>query len=72
MSHLYIPHHMQGHHTGTSRWPHFCFPWVLILGGNQEVFNGAVAFEVGLYAILTTDLFICFHIEPVCKWCPGC
>ena len=32
----------------------------LSYGGNQEVFNGAVTFEVGLYAIPATDLFDAF------------
>ena len=45
---------------GTSKWPPFVFHGVLIFGGNQEVFNGAVTFEVGLYAILTTGLFNVF------------
>ena len=40
--------------------PTFVFHKVLILGGNQEVFNGAVTLEVGLYAILTTYLFDAF------------
>ena len=51
---------MQGPNTGTSRWPHFCFHGVLVFGGKQEVFNGAVTFEVGLYAIPTTDPFDAF------------
>ena len=38
--------------------PTFVFHGVLVLGGNQEVFNGAITFEVGLYAISTTDLFV--------------
>ena len=38
----------------------FVFHGVLILGGNQEVFHGAVTLQVGLYAIPTTDLFDAF------------
>ena len=33
---------------------------VFVLGGDQEVFDGAVTFEVSLDAILTTDLFDTF------------
>ena len=40
--------------------PTFVFYGVLILGENQEVFNGAVTLDFGLYAILTTDLFDAF------------
>ena len=42
--------------------PTFVFHGVLVLWGNQEVFNGAIAitFEVGLYAIPTADLFDAF------------
>ena len=40
--------------------PTFAFHVVLILGGNQEVFNGAVTFKVGLHATLTTGLFNAF------------
>ena len=36
--------------------PPFVFHGVLVLGGNQEVFNGAVTFEEGQYAIPTTDV----------------
>ena len=39
--------------------PTFVFHWVLVLG-NQGGFNGAITFEVGLYAIPTTDLFDAF------------
>ena len=60
MSLLYIPHCMQVLHIGTNRWPHFCFLWVLILRGNQDVFNGFIALEVGLYVILTADLLDAF------------
>ena len=45
----------------------FVFHGVLILGGNLEVFYGAVTLEVGLYAILTADLFQCLCIDPGCK-----
>ena len=38
----------------------FIFHGVLILRGNQEVFNGAVTLEVGLYAILISHLFDAF------------
>ena len=57
---LCIPHHMQGPCIGTSRWPYFCFPQVLVLGIDQEVFNGAITFEVGLYVIPTADLLDAF------------
>ena len=40
--------------------PTFLFYGVLILGRNQEVINGAVTFDVGLYAILTADPFNAF------------
>ena len=40
--------------------PTFVSYGVLILGGNQEIFNGAFTPEVGLYAILTEDLFNAF------------
>ena len=33
---------------------------VFVLGGDQEVFDGAATFEVGLNAIPTTDLFDTF------------
>ena len=33
----------------------FVFHGVPISGGNQKVFNCAITFEVGLYAIHTTD-----------------
>ena len=33
---------------------------VFVLGGDQEVFDGAATFEVGLDAIPTTDLFDTF------------
>ena len=39
----------------------FVFYGVLILGGNQEVLNGAVTLGVGLNAIFTTDLFDAFE-----------
>ena len=38
----------------------FIFHEVLIFGGNQEFFNGAVTFEVGLNTIPTADLFNAF------------
>ena len=47
---------MQGPHIGSSRWPHFCFPWGPYPWGKPGGFNGAVTFEVGLYAILTSGL----------------
>ena len=34
--------------------------WVLVLGGDQEVFDGSATFEVSLDAISTTDLFDTF------------
>ena len=40
--------------------PTFVFHGVLVLGENQEGFNGAISFEVGLYAIPTTDPFDAF------------
>ena len=40
--------------------PTFVFHGVLVLEGIQEGFDGAIAFEVGLYAIPTTDLFDAF------------
>ena len=51
---------MQGPHIGTSRWLNFCFPWGPCPWGNQEGFNCAITFEVGLYAIATTNLFDAF------------
>ena len=38
----------------------FVFYRVLILRGNQDVFNGFIALEVGLYAILAADLLDAF------------
>ena len=40
--------------------PTFVFHRVLILRGDQDVFNGYIALEVGLYAILTVDLLDAF------------
>ena len=40
--------------------PTFVFHGVLILRGNQDVFNGFTVLEVGLYAILTADLLDAF------------
>ena len=34
--------------------------WVLVLGGDQEVFDGSATFEVSLDAISATDLFDTF------------
>ena len=34
---------------------------VLVLWGDQEVFNGAIAFEMGLYTIPTADLLMLLH-----------
>ena len=36
--------------------PTIAFLWVFVFGGNQEILNGAITFEVALYAIPTTDL----------------
>ena len=57
---LCIHHHRQGPHIDTIRWHHFGRPWGLVLGGDQEVFDGAATFEVSLDAISTTDLFDTF------------
>ena len=40
--------------------PSFVFHGSLVLGGDQGVFNGAITFEDGLYAIPTTDHFDAF------------
>ena len=37
--------------------PTFVFHEVLVLGGDQQVFNGAVTFEVDLFAIPTADAY---------------
>ena len=47
---------MQGPHIGTGDGLTFISHGVLILGGNQEVFNGFIILEVVLYAIFATDL----------------
>ena len=40
--------------------PTFVSHGVLVLGGDQQVFNGAVTFEVDLYTIPIADLFSVF------------
>ena len=32
--------------------------WVFVLGGDQQDFDGAITFEVGLYTIPPTDLLM--------------
>ena len=43
--------------------PTFVFHGVLVLGRNQEVFNGVITFEVGLYAIPTIDISDAFALN---------
>ena len=40
--------------------PTFADHGVFVFGGDQQVFDGAITFEVGLYAIPPTDLFNAF------------
>ena len=49
-------------HVRSPHWNQYMAPLLfsmgsLSLGGNKEVFDGAIALEVGLYAKLTVDLF---------------
>ena len=47
-------------HTDTNRWHHLGDHGVFVLGGDQEVLDGAATFEVSLDPIPTTDLFDTF------------
>ena len=38
----------------------FVLDWILILMGNQDVLDGSIALELGLYAILTADFLDAF------------
>ena len=40
--------------------PTFLLHWVLVLGRYQDILNGPVTSEVGLYAILTANLLYAF------------
>ena len=40
--------------------PTFVNHGVFVLGGDQQVFDGAITFEVGLYTIPPTDVFNAF------------
>ena len=40
--------------------PTFVDHVVFVLGGDQQVFDGAITFEAGLYTIPLTDLFNAF------------
>ena len=46
--------------TRINIWPHFGYCWIFGLGGDQQVFDGAITFEVALYTIPPTDLFNTF------------
>ena len=47
-------------HWNQYRAPFFADHGVSVLGGDQQVLDGATTFEVGLYAIPPTDLFNAF------------
>ena len=60
MSPLCTPHHKQYSCTGTCRLPQFFVLGVLVLGFHEDLLCRGVAFEVSLYAILTTYVFETF------------
>ena len=64
---LYIPHCSLDDGNGNCRLDHFCYPWVLVLGLHEGLFDCSVSFKVNLYTILTAYLFNTFCCS-FCVW----
>ena len=60
MSLLCTPHCKQYGCSGNCRLPHFFVLGVLVIGFHEDLLYGGVAFEVSLYATLTTYVFETF------------
>ena len=67
MSPLCTPHRNLCGCTGSCRLSHFACPWGPGPWFHEDLFYGDVAFELNLYAILTTYFFETFYQSP-CIW----